>query len=161
MKRLHMLLLLALKLTTRSFRKNKIESTDQLIGTWRLIELSDFDSSISTWIHPFGKNPIGFFTYTKSGIVNLNISTDTPLKISADSAKDYKVNLLDWVSHHSVGYFGTYTVDLNKSILTHHVKGGSLPWYNETDQPRPFILKGDILIIGDNKTWRRVLLKAD
>lgn len=23
-----------------------------------------------------------------------------------------------------------------------------------TDQPRPFILKGDTLIIGDNKTWK-------
>ncbi len=29
--------------------------------------------------------------------------------------------------------------------------------YTNTDQPRPFILKGDTLIIGDQKTWKRVL----
>lgn len=59
------------------------------------------------------------------------------------------------------GYFGSYKVDWEKSIVTHYVKGGSLLWYIDTDQPRPFMLKGDTLIIGDNKTTRRVLLKAD
>ena len=33
--------------------------------------------------------------------------------------------------------------------------------YNDTDQQRPFILKGDTLIIGDIKTWKRVLVKVD
>jgi len=28
-------------------------------------------------------------------------------------------------------------------------------------QERPFILKGDTLILSDNKTWKRVLVKAD
>jgi Lipocalin-like domain len=161
MKRFHFFLLFALILASRSFGQSKIKSTDKLIGTWRLIEAIDLDSATSTWTYPFGKNPIGFFTYTKSGIVNLNISTDTPLKISEDSAKNYNINLLKWLDHYAVGYFGTYTVDFDKSVVTHHVKGGSLPWYNDTDQPRPFILKGDTLILGDHKTWKRVLVKAD
>ena len=42
----------------------------------------------------------------------------------------------------SVGYFGTYSVDYDKSIITHHVEGGSLPYYIGTDQERPFSLKG-------------------
>ena len=32
-------------------------------------------------------------------------------------------------------------------------------FYIDTDQEWPFILKGDILIIGDNKTWKQVLVK--
>jgi hypothetical protein len=161
MKRAHLLALFVLSLTSGSFAQSKPGSADKLVGTWRLIELTDFDSATSTWIYPFGKNARGFFTYTKSGIVNLNISTDTPLKMSEDSAKNYTINLLNWVDHYAVGYFGTYTVDAVNSVVTHHVKGGSLPWYNETDQPRPFILKGDTLILGDHKTWKRVLVRAD
>ena len=147
-------------------RKTKASDSSQkhlkkLIGTWKLIEYADLDSTTGQWEYAYGKHPKGFFTYTKTGIVNLNISVDTVLNISEDSAKNYNVNLLKWLYNYSVGYFGTYSVDFAKSILTHHVTGGSLPWYVDTDQPRPFILKGDSLIIGDNKTWKRVLIKTD
>jgi len=170
MKRFYLLFVFTWILTSNSLGQNNIKPSkpktrttqlDKLIDTWRLIEFSDFDSATSKWIYRYGKNPKGYFTYTKSGIVNLNISTETPLKISEDSAQNYNIKLLNWVDHFAIGYFGTYTVDFNKSIVTHHVKGGSLPWYIDTDQPREFALKGDTLIIGDSKTWKRVLVKTD
>ena len=170
MKRFHFLFLFTLTSTFSSFGQSKIKSRkpniaatqiDKLTGTWKLVEFADLDSATSTWTYAYGKNPKGYFTYTRNGIVNLNISSETPLKISRDSAKNYNVNLLNWVDNNSVGYFGTYSVDFNRSILTHHVKGGCLPWYIDTDQQRPFILKGDTLIIGDNKTWKRVLVKEN
>ena len=125
------------------------------------IKFANLDAASSTWTYPYDKIPKGYFTYTKTGIVNLNISSETPLKISEDSAKNHNINLLNWVHNYSLGYFGTYSVDFNKSTVTHHVKGNSLPWYIDTDQQRPFILKGDTLIIGDIKTWKRVLVKVD
>lgn len=170
MKRFPFLFLFALSSTFNLFGQSKTKSNkhniasaqmNRLPGTWRLVEFADLDPVTSTWTYSYGKNPKGYFTYTKNGIVNLNISSETPFKISKDSAKNYNVNLLNWVDSNSVGYFGTYSVDINKSIVTHHVKGGSLPWYIDTDQPRPYILKGDTLIIGDNKTWKRVLVKED
>lgn len=132
-----------------------------LVGTWRLIEFSDLDTLTGKWKYRYGKNPRGYFTYTKTNIVNLNISTDTPLKFSMDSAKNFSINYYSMTEHNAVGYFGTYSIDLKKSIVTHHVKGGSLPWYIDTDQHRPFAIIGDTVIIGDNKTWRRVLVRAD
>lgn len=170
MKRPYLFLLFALTQTFNSFGQNhsklgkyKTGTTqlEKLIGTWRLIEFANLDSATLKWKYPYGKNPKGYFTYTRTGIVNLNISTETPVKISIDSAKNYNINLLNWANNFSLGYFGTYTVDFNKSIVTHHVKGGSLPWYIDTDQPRPFVLKGDTLIIGNSKTWKRVLVKTD
>ncbi|MFT3703132.1 MAG: lipocalin-like domain-containing protein [Agriterribacter sp.] len=165
MIRPQLLLLLALGLVADLFGQNSIKKAktqeSKLVGTWRLIEFADLDPTTSTWTYSYGKNPKGYFTYTRNGIVNLNICSETPLKISEDSAKKYNVNLEQWINYNSVGYFGTYTVDLNKSIVTHHVKGGSMPWYIDTDQPRQFVLKGDTLIIGDNKTWKRVLVKTD
>ena len=169
MIRFQLLLLFTLTKISNLFGQSKIKSDDskvgkqesKLVGTWKLVEFADLDSATSTWTYAYGKNPKGYFTYTKSGIVNLNISSETPLKISKDSAKNYNINLLNWVDNNSVGYFGTYSVDKFKSIVTHHVKGGSLPWYIDTDQPREFILKGDTLIIGDSKTWKRVLVKTD
>ena len=135
--------------------------TDPIVGTWRLVDFADLDSISQTWKYRYGKNPRGFFTYTKSGVLNLNISSEIPPKISEDSARHHSMNLFDFVENISLGYFGTYTVDKKNATVIHHVKGGSILWYIDTDQPRKFQLKGDTLTIGDNKTWRRVLVRAD
>jgi len=171
MKKIRLVILLTvLTLAFNSYgqNNNKTEKTNKkgiqpnkLVGTWRLIEFADLDSLTGNWGYRYGKNPKGYFTYTKNNIVSLNISSETPLRISEDSAKNYSINLYKFVNNNSLGYFGTYSVDFNKSVVTHHVKGGCLPWYIDTDQPRPFMLKGDTLIIGDNKTWRRVLVRTD
>ena len=141
--------------------ENKKATTNPLAGTWRLVEFTDLDTLTGKWIYRYGKNPRGYFTYTKTNILNLNISTDTPLKISEDSAKKLNVNLFDNIQYVSFGYFGTYSLDLEKSVVTHHVKGGGVPWYIDTDQPRPFTLKGDTLVISNNKTTKRLLVRVD
>jgi hypothetical protein len=46
-----------------------------------------------------------------------------------------------------VAYFGTYRVDEANSVVTHVVEGSLNPGYTGTDQPRPFTLHGDVLII--------------
>lgn len=147
--------------TETELTNKKETQPNKLAGTWRLIEFTDLDPISGKWTYPFGRNPKGFFTYTKNYIVNLNISSETPLNISEDSAKKYSINLEDYIWHYSLGYFGTYSIDFKNSIVTHHVTGGSIPYYIDTDQPRPFTLNRDTLILSDNKTWKRVLVRAD
>jgi hypothetical protein len=81
-----LLILLAGMTITLSCNHDKTGTSDnktnKLAGTWRLIEYSDFDSLSGKWIHPYGEHPKGYFTYTNSGIVNLNISAENPLYIS-------------------------------------------------------------------------------
>mgnify|MGYP000931810934 CR=1 FL=1 len=160
MKRHFFLSFLVISIFNCSFGQNAQNKTT-IVGTWRLIEFADLDSATEKWNYPYGQNPKGYFTYTKSGIVNLNISSEFPLKISEDSSKKYTINLYDFVWKNSFGYFGTYSVDSIHSVVIHHVTGGCLPYYIDTDQKRLFTLEGDTLIIGDNKTWKRVLVRAD
>ncbi|MEO5583164.1 MAG: lipocalin-like domain-containing protein [Saprospiraceae bacterium] len=164
------ILLIVLTLTFNSFGQNKSKTkkasnkepqSNKLVGNWRIVEYSDFDTLTGKWKDRYGQHPRGYFTYTQSGIVNINISTDNPMRISEDSAKKMSVNYFQIYKYNAFGYFGTYTVDWEKSIVTHHVKGGSLLWYIDTDQPRQFVLKGDTLIIGDNKTTKRMLVRVD
>ena len=170
MKKLYLLLLFSLTLTYNSFGQYKTKSSDpkidmtqpdKLIGTWKIIEYSDFDTLTGKWKDRYGQHPRGYFTYTKSGIVSINISTDNPMKVSEDSAKNMNVNYYQNYYSNAFSYFGTYNVDWKKSIVTHYVKGGSLLWYIDTDQPRLFMLKGDTLTIGDNKETKRILVRAD
>lgn len=163
------ILMTVLMLTFNSYgqkntKNNKIEKETQsnkLVSTWKLIDYLDFDSTTGKWIHPYGEHPRGYFTYTESGIVNLNVSAEIPLAITEDSAKKYNINLYKLLDNYSFGYFGTYTIDFKNSTVTHHPKGGALPWYIGTDQHRQFILKGDTLFIGDPtfSVGKRVLVR--
>ncbi len=165
MKKRHLIILLTLiaVISCNSDKKKTNENNkNKLVGTWRLIEYSDYDTVSNKWIHPYGDHPKGYFTYTNSGIVNLNGSAEKPLAISADSVY-YKPLTLGAVLDNAFGYFGTYTIDSLNSIVTHHVKGGSVIDYIGTDQHRQFILKGDTLLIGDPtfKVGKRVLIREE
>lgn len=141
-------------------KKINKNNENPLVGTWQLIDFANSDS-LGNWNYPFGKHPKGFVTYTKNRIFNINMSSEIPMVITEAESKTRTITLDEFLWKYSFGYFGTYTVDFKKSIVTHEVKGGTMPWFVGTDQPRPFILKADTLIIGDNKTWKRVLIKAD
>jgi len=155
-------LTLCILLLACSKTKDNDEVTDKLVGTWQLISYSDYDSIKHTWTNPYGLHPKGYFTYTKSGIVNLNISSEEPLKVTADSAKTKQLTVDDFLNK-SCGYFGPYTILKEKSTVIHHPKGGSIPWYIGTNQYRQFIIKGDTLFIGDPtfEIGKRVLIKVD
>jgi hypothetical protein len=157
-----LLTIVAIISCTEGKRKGKEMKNNKLVGTWRLIEYSDFDSVNNKWTNPYGDHPKGFFTYTNNGIINLNGSAENPLNISPDS-EYIKPITLGAVLDNAWGYFGTYSIDSINSVVTHHVKGGSVISYIGTDQHRQFIIKGDTLLIGDPtfKVGKRVLIREE
>jgi ketosteroid isomerase-like protein len=138
-----------------------------LVGTWRLVSFEDVEDG--KIVRPFGEKPDGLFVYTADGHVIIQIAHPAnpkcyaPGKISGRGKADVRASsvcspeqmreLLD----NSVAYWGTYTVDMAAGIVTHRVKSDLSNGYAGTDQPRPFRLDGDRLVIGDGKTWARVL----
>ena len=162
--RLLIILLTVIAVISCNAEKNKTKEREKnkLAGTWKLIEYADYDSITNKWIHPYGNHPKGYFTYTNSGIVNLNGSAEKPIVIAVDAEYTKPLTLGAFLDN-AFGYFGTYTIDSLNSIVTHHVKGGSVINYIGTDQHRQFILKGDTLIIGDPtfNFGKRVLLREE
>ncbi len=142
--------------------KISIVNKRSLTGTWKLIAYADFDTLTKKWKNPYGDHPKGYFTYTSSGIVNINGSAEKPLVVSLDS-EYIKPFTLGTILDNAFGYFGTYSIDSVHSVVTHHVKGGSVINYIGTDQHRQFILKGDTLLIGDPtfEVGKRVLIREE
>ena len=144
------------------FSGNSYGQKSKLVGTWKLISFFYFDSTTNNWIQPYGEHPSGYFTYTKNDVVNLNVSSENSLNISADSAAKRCFTILDLLTINGASYFGTYTINSKNSTLTHHPKGGNIPWYIGTDQARQFNIKGNTLLIGDPtfKIGKRVLVRV-
>ena len=110
-----------------------------LVGTWKLVEYWDRASADQPKDYKYGQPPLGFIVYDAAGHVFVQFASKT----------EY------------VAYFGTYTVDAAKSIVTHHVQSDVTGKYTGTDQLRPFHLDGDELVIGDGKTWLRRLVRVN
>ena len=119
-----------------------------LVGTWRFVEITDVDSTGAT-IHYLDDKPCGYIIYTVTGHVSVHIARcQTPEMSAPELAATYS------------GYFGTYTVNEARGLVTHQVEGGSAPEYIGTPQRRPFKITGDTLTLGDGQTWKRVLVRV-
>ena len=57
-----------------------------------------------------------------------------------------------------IAYYGTYTVD--QTNITVQVEGAWDPSQVGSSQARPYQLKGDSLIIGDQVTYKRLLKRV-
>jgi hypothetical protein len=117
-----------------------------LIGTWRFVEIVDWDSAGHRLLY-YGPHPGGYLIYTPTGQVSVHITSGT--RSPAETSRGPQAS-----------YFGTFTTDPGCRIVTHQVEGGTVPEYTGTAQPRPFRLSGDSLILGDDRTWRRVLIRV-
>ena len=119
-----------------------------LVGTWRFVEITDVDSTGAP-IQYFGEKPCGFIIYTVTGQVSVHIARcPTPDQSAPELAATYN------------GYFGTYSVNEARGLVTHQVEGGSAPDYIGTPQQRPFKITGDTLVLGDGQSWKRVLVRV-
>ena len=119
-----------------------------IVGTWRFVEITDIDSTGAT-VHYYGDKPCGYIIYTATGQVSVHIAQCLTAETSApELAATYN------------GYFGTYTVNEARRLVTHQVEGGSAPDYIGTPQQRPFKIAGDTLTLGDGRSWKRVLVRV-
>ena len=131
-----------------------------LIGTWRVVEFADLDKD-GRWQYWYGEHPRGYFVYDATGHVHVQIMKVPPLVPFPES--NFDAGKMPSPEHalaaytNYLAYFGTYTVNTKKHVVTIHVEGSLAPDYTDTDQPRPFKLEGDRLEISDGKTYRRVL----
>lgn len=148
-----------LLVVTLVFAQQTPKESRALIGTWRLVEFADLDKQ-GKWVYWFGEHPKGYVVYDATGHMHIQIMKVPPLPPFTESNWDLGTSPS---AEHAVAaynayesYFGTYTVDDVKHVVTHHVEGSVHPDYTGTEQLRPFKLEGDRLEIGDGKTYRRV-----
>lgn len=126
----------------------------KVAGTWRLVSAEDFDPETGQWVpYTFGNPPSGYFVYDATGHASIQIMTTPPVKPAKPDTPTPQEALE--IFNNYIAYYGTYTVDA--ANITVQVEGAWDPSQVGTAQARPYELRGDTLIIGDQKTYRRTL----
>ena len=146
-------------------RADAVTDASALVGTWRLIEFWDRDALAAPKRYAYGAWPTGYFIYDPTGHVSIQIARGPRAPaVAGERGEEWfraaPTEELRAVVEGFRAYFGTYTVDRQAGVVVHQVEGDSRALYTGTSQRRRFRLVGDSLIIGNDTTARRVLIRV-
>ncbi len=124
-----------------------------LAGTWRLITIRE-DGKVRP---ERGVNPTGFITYHASGWMHVVIHPDRPsieVKDGKPTGEQALAALYGYTS-----YFGAFSVDEAKKIVTHHRAASVQPgWQVQGDVQRQYRFDGpDRVILGSVGSQRELV----
>jgi hypothetical protein len=101
-------------------------SPSWFVGAWRLVSCETRESS-GVVQHPYGERPLGQLLYGDAGHMSAQLmNANRPRFAASDPARGTDAEVRSAFDGH-VSYFGTYSVDDEKSAVTHHVTGASFP----------------------------------
>lgn len=131
-----------------------------IVGTWKLVSYED-RASQEPPVYPYGQQPRGLLIYDATGHMSLQIMKMPHPKIASNDEE--KVTPAEKVALYDayVAYFGTYSVDMKRSVVIHHVEGDLFDVFIGSEQERPFTLAGERLTLAprwtvDGKQWTGV-----
>jgi hypothetical protein len=123
-----------------------IAQTAPVVGTWKLISYTT-ETVDGARTFPLGEDAVGMAIYLPNGHVSIQfMKRERPRFQSGDAWR----GTLDEERAAFEGYFayaGRYTVDENRSAVTHHIEVSAAPNYVGIDLVRTFTIQGTRLTL--------------
>ena len=109
---------------------------DQLIGTWKLISACSIRQSDGEAQYPFSKQPVGQIIYDSAGNMSVIIMRPERPKSSINDKSQATNEEIKSAFDGFEAYFGTYEIDEEKKIISHHIVGSLFPNWEGMTQTR-------------------------
>ena len=122
----------------------KDPTSDGLVGTWMLLSMTYRDEGSGEETDLWGKEPIGFLTYTLGGRMSAVISAASR-KVSASGAGHASLEEQAALFRSFFAYAGRYS--LTPSGVVHHVEVATDPAWVGQDQMRNVRIEGKRLVV--------------
>ena len=132
---------------------SKIEK--RLLGAWTLVEWSEQPPGRPKTF-PLGENALGQIVYSADGHVAAQLARRGRRKFQSgdwrqagekDGARAFKEYF---------GYFGAFSIDTERQVVTHHVEGSWFPNLEGSDQERHYRFENDLLVLDAHTDWGKV-----
>jgi hypothetical protein len=122
------------------------QTSAALVGTWRLVSFESRTSGGEVR-HQLGRAAKGQLSYDAAGHMSAQLmNPERPLFASGDLTRGSDTEVRAAMAGY-IAYYGTYTLDHLRGVITHHVQGALFPNWVGGDQVRYFRLDGDRLTI--------------
>ena len=113
-----------------------------LHGVWELVSLEDYQTD-GKIVHGSGRAVTGIITYTPGGRVFVHVVSPSGRAHLPAATNDEIRTAYD--AYYT--YFGTYDIDENQRVVTHHVASSLRPQEIGLNYERPYELTGDRLVL--------------
>ncbi len=118
--------------------------TAKLLGAWRLVSYESRISGKET-VYPFGEDAVGQLTYDYTGRMSAQLmkaQRPRSLSVNLSIGSEEEIKAVGYLT-----YFGTFEVEEDKGMVTHHVEGALFPKWIGTKLRRLFELSGEHLTL--------------
>ena len=128
---------------------------DRLTGTWEFDAWYETDSDGSL-AYRADKETAGKLIYTADGHVSAQLAQKDVARLSEDDDRraSEAESATAWKAY--FGYFGTWSVDVARQVVIHHIEGAWFPNLIGTDQLRRYRFEGERLLLDADTAWGRV-----
>jgi len=152
--------LLLLVLAPAAPRAQAARVTSPVVGTWQVVEWWVRDGKSSDRQYPYGRQPAGLCVYDATGHVVVHVTRGTGEARGDSHWRSLSQDDLRKLVERQLAYFGTYTVDAARGVLSEHVEQDLVQEQAGRAREVPYRLDGDRLILGDGGSWQAVLMRA-
>ena len=118
----------------------------KLVGIWKFISMK-VQTSKGELIYPYGENLFGVLIYTSVGYMSVLLMRPGRPRFASGDLLGGTPEEIKTAYEGFDAYCGTYNVDSEKGIVTHHIEGCKFPNWIGTDQERNFKFFGDKLVL--------------
>ena len=137
-------------------RKQSAEQIARALhGAWDLVEWSEQRADGSK-AYPLGEDAIGQIVYTPDGHMAAQLVRIGRQRFASDDWRAADETEAGRAFKEYFGYFGTFEIDVERSVVIHRIKGSWFPNLEGGDQERHFRFEGDSLVLDADTTWGRV-----
>lgn len=122
-----------------------VNNKDKLLGTWKLVSGSSFSASGTRNEAPYGRNPVGFLTYTDDGRMAAMISYDGRKSLTKGAKAAALLEEQAEAFKTFLAYAGKYRV--NGDNVIHSVEISSIQNWVNTELVRRIRFEGDQIVL--------------
>ena len=117
-----------------------------ILGPWKLTSMEATNSEGEAF-YPFGENPSGMILYDASGYMSYTAMRSGRPKFASGDARGGTPEEMKAAFEGFDAYCGTYELNVEEGVVTHHVETSRFPNWESSDQVRFFQISGNRLVI--------------
>ena len=103
-------------------------TTKALVGSWRILSVETIHQSTGEVFYPWMESrPTGMIIYLPNGYMAVQLMRDPPAKFASSTYEGATLEEMRNAFLAYYAYYGRYTLDEEKGIVTHHVREQPLP----------------------------------
>lgn len=121
---------------------------ERLVGAWRVVSVETIRQATGEIIYPWlGRMPTGLIVYLPNGYMAVQLMRDPPAKFKSETYEDATLEELKDAFLAYYAYYGRYTIDEEKSMVTHHIESSQYPEEHGINYRRFFSFSGETLTL--------------